>query len=466
MDKEPHVSTAVNRTAVPLDQLLAEFGGQVVTPDDPRYDAMRTVYPGQFDRRPAAIVRPKDAAQVARIVTIARENGCELAVRGGGHSNAGHGVIDGGLVLDLRDMRALDIDVEGRTAWVQGGMTTGEYTRAVVAHGLVTGFGDTPTVGIGGLTTGGGIGYLVRKHGLTIDDLLAAEVVTADGQILHTDAGTHPDLFWAIRGGGGNFGVVTRLKFRLHELESIYGGILILPATAESIEAFAAEADAAPEELSTIANIMPAPPMPFLAPEHHGSLVIMAMMVFAGPQEDGERALAPFRAIATPLADMVRQMPYSGVYPPEDVEFHPVSSSLTMFADRIDRQAAETIVKRLTSSTASTAATQLRVLGGAMARVPVDATAFAHRKSRIMVNLAAIYEDPADAPVHDAWVAEFADELRQSDHGAYVNFLADEGEERIRAAYPGATWDRLRAIKTKYDPTNFFHLNQNIPPLP
>ncbi|MER6950699.1 FAD-binding oxidoreductase [Nonomuraea sp. NPDC000554] len=453
-----------DQTLVPVAQLLSEFGEQVITPDDPRYDPARTVYQGGIDRRPAAIVRPRDAAQVSRVVSIAREHDLELAVRGGGHSNAGYGVCDGGLVLDLNDMREIDIDVEGRTAWVQAGMSAGAYTEAVGAHGFVTGFGDTGTVGVGGITLGGGIGFLVRKYGLTIDALLAAEIVTADGQILHTDADTHPDLFWAIRGGGGNFGVATRFKFRLHELESIVGGMLILPATAETIEAFAAASEAAPLELTTIGNIMPAPPMPFLPPEQHGQLIIMAMMCYAGGAEDGERALAPFRAIATPLADMVQPMPYSGMFPPDEDDFRPIASSRTMFIDRIDRATAETIVERIQASTASMAATQVRVLGGAMADVPADATAFALRQSRIMVNLAAIYEDLGEAPVHDAWVDDYVVALRQSDHGAYVNFLGDEGEARVRAAYPGGAWERLTKIKAVYDPTNLFRLNQNIPP--
>jgi FAD/FMN-containing dehydrogenase len=459
------VTTAsFDRTLAPVNQLVSEFGERVITPDDPRYESARAVYQGVIDRRPAAIVRARDAEQVARIVTIAREHGVELAVRGGGHSSAGHSVSDGGLVLDLTDLNKIDIDVAGRTAWAQGGVSAGAYTVAAGEHGLVTGFGDTGTVGIGGITLGGGIGYLVRKHGLSIDDLLAAEVVTADGQILHTDADTHPDLFWAIRGGGGNFGVVTRLKFRLHELPSIVGGMLMLPATAETIQGFAEAAEAAPLELSAIANVMPAPPMPFLPEDQHGQLVILAMMCYAGGPEDGERALAPFRALATPLADMLQTMPYSGMYPPEEDDFRPVAAARTMFLDRIDRAAAELIVERLGSAPAAMAATQFRVLGGAAAEVPADATAFALRKSRIMVNLAAIYEDLAERPVHEAWVEDYVAALRQSDHAAYVNFLGDEGEERIRAAYPNGTYERLAKIKAVYDPTNFFRLNQNIPP--
>ncbi|MGE5376866.1 MAG: FAD-binding oxidoreductase, partial [Bacteroidota bacterium] len=332
------------------------------------------------------------------------------------------------------------------------------------AHGLATGFGDTGSVGIGGITLGGGVGYLVRKYGLTIDDLLAAEVVTADGQILVVDEKNHPDLFWAIRGGGGNFGVVTRFQFRLHEIDSVYGGMLFLPATPETVSSFIALAEAAPDELSGIANVMGAPPMPFLPPEYHGKTVVMAMLIYIGDSESGERAIAPFRSIAPPIVDMIKPMRYPDIYPPEDNSYHPVAAARTMFVDSIDRSTAEMILKRLESSTAMMKAVQLRVLGGAMARVPVDATAFAHRSSKIMVNLAALYQNPEEKAMHEAWVGDFAAALEQSDHGAYVNFLGDEGVDRIRSAYPGSTWDRLVAVKTRYDPSNLFHLNQNIPP--
>jgi FAD/FMN-containing dehydrogenase len=400
------------------------------------------------------------------VVTLARETGLELAIRSGGHSLAGHSTTDGGIVLDLADMNALDIDPEQRTAWAQTGLTAGEYTTAAAAHGLATGFGDTGSVGIGGITLGGGIGYLARKHGLTIDSLLAAEVVTADGRLLRIDDQTHPDLFWAIRGGGGNFGVATRFRFRLHPLDQFVGGLLLLPATAETISGFVAAAEAAPEELSAIANVMPAPPLPFVPADQHGRLVIMATLAYAGDVEAGQRALAPFRALATPLADLVRPMPYPEIYPPEEEGGFPLAGRVlrTMFVDALDRDDAEAIVQHLEASTAPIRVAQLRVLGGAMARVPAEATAFAHRASRLMVNLAAAYERPGEAEVHQAWVDRYAAALGDGDARAYVNFLGDEGQARIRQAYPGSTWKRLAAIKARYDPTNLFHRNQNIPP--
>ena len=253
-----------------IPRLRADLTGRVIAPGDDDYDRARTVVNGAIDRRPAVIVKVADVDDVVAVVRLARETGLELAIRSGGHSGAGHSVTEGGIVLDLSDMKGLDIDVDGRTAWCETGLTAAEVTEAVGAHGLAIGFGDTGSVGIGGITLGGGVGYLVRKFGLTIDALLAAEVVTADGERLEVDAEHHPDLFWAIRGGGGNFGVATRFKYRLHELPETLGGMLILPANAETVAGFIAAAEAAPDELSTIANVMPCPPLPFVPAEHHG----------------------------------------------------------------------------------------------------------------------------------------------------------------------------------------------------
>ena len=453
------------RTEISIPQLQSELAGEVIGPDDAAYDDARKAFMPFYDeRRPAVIIRPSDAREVGYVVSLARDSGLPLSVRSGGHSGAGHSTSDGGILLDLSLMKGLEIDPAKRVAWAEAGLTAAEVTNATAAHGLAVGFGDTGSVGIGGLTTGGGVGYLVRKHGLTIDDLLAAEIVLADGRLLQVDDQRNSDLFWAIRGGGGNFGVVTRFKFRLHQVDTVTGGMLVLPATVETITGFMAAAADAPEELSTIANVMTAPPMPFLPEEAHGKVVILAMLVHAGSPEDGEKAIAPFRALATPLADMVRVMPYPEIYPPDDPEYRPVAAARTMFIDSIGEAEAELILERLNGSTAMMAACQLRALGGAMARVPDDATAFAHRQSEIMVNVAAIYGSPDEASVHEDWVADFAAALRQSDDGMYVNFVGDEGEESVRASYPGGTWDRLAAIKRRYDPMNLFRMNQNIPP--
>ncbi len=458
--------TSQTTTPPQIDELRAGLTGRVITPTDPDYDAVRGVMAGGFDLRPAAVVRVAGADDVARVIRYARDTGSELAVRSGGHSGAGHGSTDGGIVIDLRDMKRLEIDPEARTAWAETGLTAGEVTVAAAEHGLAIGFGDTASVGIGGLTVGGGIGYLVRKHGLTIDSVLAAEIVTADGETLTVDADRHPDLFWAIRGGGGNFGVVTRFQYRLQPLDRIVGGILVQPATPESLAAIMAAAEAAPEDLSGIVNVMPCPPLPFVAEEHHGSIVLFSMLCYAGEPEAGEQAMAPFRAVAEPLADMVRPMTYPEMYPPEEGEggdYHPMAAAKTMFLDHVTLPEAEAILEALAASDAAMRVVQLRVLGGAMARVPVEATAFAHRSSRIMAAIAAFYEGPDDRAAKEAWVDELMARLAQGDDGAYVNFVGDEGPERVRAAYPGATWHRLVEVKGRYDPTNLFRRNQNVP---
>jgi len=449
-----------------IPKLREVIRGEVIAPDDAMYDEARAVYYG-IDRRPAVIIRPTDADEVAYVVAVARDTGVELAIRSGGHSISGHGVSDGGIVLDLSGMKGLHIDAAKRTVWAQSGLTAGELTKAVGEHGLAVGFGDAGTVGIGGITLGGGVGFLVRKLGLTIDSLLAAEVVTADGRLVDVDAENHPDLFWAIRGGGGNFGVVTRFKFGLAEVDEAFGGMLMLPATAEVIKSFVDLAEAAPEELSGIANVMLAPPMPFLPEEQHGKPVLFGIMVYAGDPAEGEKVLAPFRTLATPLVDMLQPMSYPEIYEQLEEGGGPTPTGFvvrTMFLDSFDQDAAAAIVDRLNASTANMAVAQLRVLGGAVARVPDDATAFAHRGRKLMANVAAMYEDGSQAAVHEAWVDELAGLIERGGGGAYVNFLGDEGADRVREAYPGPTWDRLRAIKRRYDPTNLFRVNQNIPP--
>lgn len=456
---------------ISISDLRAVIDGRVIEPGDAEYDEARVVYSGGVDRRPAFIVRPANAADVSRVVNLARETGSELAVRSGGHSLPGYGVSEGGIVLDLRDMRGLEIDVKNQTAWVETGLTAGEYTAAAAEHGLATGFGDTGSVGIGGITVGGGVGYLSRKHGLTIDNLLAAEVVTADGEIRRADAQTNPDLFWAIRGGGGNFGVATRFQFKLYEIDQVLGGMLMLPVTADIICDFVAAAEAAPDELSTIANIMIAPPVPFLPAEIHGKQILMLLLVYSGDDiEEGQRIIAPFRSLAEPIADMIRPMRYMEMFTMMEGEAaNPLRPAMeTLFVNAIDRQGAEAIVNYLETSTAQVSMVQVRVLGGEIARVPPDETAFAHRDRQIMTVVYSMFARPEEASIHASRVHALADELRRSpgagEPGAYVNFMGNEGEARTREAYPGSTWDRLTAIKDRYDPTNLFRMNVNIPP--
>jgi FAD/FMN-containing dehydrogenase len=454
----------VEHQPISIPRIRGDLAGQVLGPEDPAYDLARAVFFPMFDRRPAVIVRPRDHDEVAYVVSLARTTGLELAVRSGGHSYAGHGTSDGGIVLDLSLLRFLEVDPEGGSAWAETGLRAGEVTTAAATHGLGISFGDTASVGIGGLTLGGGVGYLVRKHGLTIDALRAAELVTADGRVVQTDAEHHPDLFWAIRGGGGNFGVATRFQYRLHPVDKVTGGMLILPATPEAIASFIAAADAAPDEVSTIANVMPAPPLPFIAAEHYGEPVIVATIVYAGSPGEAKRAMEPFRGLAKPIADLIRELSYPEMYPQQDDEHRARIAARTMFVDTIDEDVADVILDRLERSTAPMPVAQLRVLGGALARVPAEATAFAHRKSRIMINVAASYANPAEAGVHESWVTDFADALCQGEPRVYVNFLGIEDEGGVRAAYPSPTWERLSAIKRRYDPTNLFRLNHNIIP--
>ena len=449
-----------------IDMLASSLRGRVISARDTTYDEARTVALGNFDRRPAAVIRVANVADVAAVINFARATDLELAVRSGGHSVGGHSGTEGGLVIDLRDLNGIEIDHAASTVWAGTGLTSGEVTRAVEQHGLIVGFGDSGTVGIGGLTLGGGVGYMVRKHGLTIDSLLAAEVVTAAGDILVVDAANHPDLFWALRGGGGNFGVVTRLKFKLNPLPAFVGGPLVLPATAENIAQFAALADAAPEALSSIAMVMPIPPVPFVPAEFHGSLALIGMMAFSGPPDAATAALAPFRAIATPIADLVGPAPYSAMYamdPPPEVR--PAVSCRSRFVDKVSVETAAKLLAALEACPSPMKMGQIRVLGGAFSRVATDATAFAHRHGKVMLGFLAMYEGGADVTAQfDRWATGAIDSVSEKNAVAYVNFLGLEGGEGLRAAYPGSPWDRLRQIKAKYDPENLFRLNQNIPP--
>jgi FAD/FMN-containing dehydrogenase len=453
-------------TADQLEQLRSSVTGQVLLVDDEGYEASRTGFYSWVQKHPAAVVKVKNAEDVSAVVNFCREHGIELAVRGGGHSSAGHSSSNGGVVIDLAEMNAIEVDVENETMWAETGAKAGPLTHALAEHGFVVGFGDTGSVGIGGITLGGGVGYLVRKHGLTIDNLLTAEVVTADGRLLRASVDENPDLFWALRGGGGNFGVATRFQYRMHKSGQGYGGMLVLPAEADVLAGFMKAAADAPEELSCIANVMTAPPMPFLPEEMHGKVIILALMYYAGEAAEGERALAPFVNLATPLANMLAPMRYADLFQGDEEGPMPAgAASQNMHMREVDVATAQTILDRLNVSSAAMAAVQLRPLGGAMARVHSLETAYAHRLAPIMVNVAALYNDTTEADMHAKWVQGTVAALDQGEQGVYVNFIGDEGPARVRAAYPGLTWGRLVQIKKKYDPENLFRLNQNISPV-
>ena len=452
--------------ADPYRALRDRLQGSLLTADDAAYEQARRTISLRSDRRPAAIVQAVCADDVASAVRFAREHGLLLAVRSGGHSLALHSVVDDALVIDLSPMKRVEIDAATQTARVEPGTTSGDLAWPAHEHGLALSTGDTRSVGMGGLTTGGGIGYLVRKHGLTIDSLLSARVVTADGRIVTASPTEHPDLFWAVRGGGGNMGVVVEFTYRLAPVSHILGGALVLPASREVVRGYLDHSLAAPDELSTLAELTKAPPAPFIPPEWVGKPVLMVLAVWSGGLEEGERALAPLRALAEPVADVVSWMPYPSIY---DFTAHlaePHGASIRMmFADDLSDESIDAMLAAAEAGTAPANLVHLRGLGGAFGRVPTDATAFAHRDRRYFVAVIAVWLDASEDPApHERWTTALWEKVRHEGHGAYVNFLEAEGADRVRDAYPTRTFERLAAVKRRYDPDNLFRLNQNIPP--
>ena len=449
-----------------LDALRSRLLGRLITPESPDYDQARRVLNFTVDRRPLAIVRAADADDVAEAVIFARDHALPLAVRSGGHSLAKLSMIDNAMIVDLSEMKQVSIDPESRIARVQPGATSGDLAGPANAFGLALSTGDTHSVGMGGLTTGGGIGYMVRKYGLAIDNLLAAEVVTADGHIVTTSADVRPDLFWAIRGGGGNVGIVTTFTFRLAPVGQILGGELLLPATREVLRGYLDYSVSAPDDLTTIANLLHAPPAPHVPQELVGQFMLSILVCWTGDLAAGEEALAPLRALATPLVDAVAPIPYPEIYRFTAHFAEPHGSAIRMmFADELSDDALDASIAAVQNASSPISLVQFRGLGGAMARVPDDATAFAHRQRRYFVAILGVWLDPAeDGAPHEAWTAKLWEEMRHEGSGVYVNFLEQEGPERIHEAYPPATFNRLAEIKRRYDPTNLFHFNQNVPP--
>lgn len=458
--------TPDTQALIDIEAFAAGISGTVITPDGEGYDAARSLRNTLYDRRPSLIVRAAGSADVARTVVFARDAGLDLSIRSGGHSFAGHSTNDDGVVLDLGAMKGLHIDPERRIAWAQAGLTAGEYTAAAAEHGLATPFGDVGSVGIAGLTLGGGIGWLVRKHGLTIDALLSVDIVTADGHLINASEDEHADLFWAVRGGGGNFGVVTRFQFKLYPVSTILGGALFMPLTRDTLSSLVPLAAAAPAELTTISFVMPAaPPAPFIPADAVGKPTLAIMFVYDGDPEAGQAALAPFRAVATPIADLAMPMPYPGIYELTKDASEPGNEIVrSVFLDTMDDAAVDAILAAMLAPSSPMSMFQIRVLGGAMAAVGTNATAFAHRRAPILVAIIGLFEDAATKPVHDAWADDFLAALRPNAIGVYSNFIADEDAARVHEAYPDLTYQRLAQVKRRYDPTNLFRLNQNIAP--
>ena len=444
----------------------AGIAGTVIRPEDAAYDEARQVHLAQIDRRPAMIVRAANAGDVARTVMFARETGLELAVRGGSHSLAGHSTSEGGIVLDLGGMKGLHIDPERRLAWAQPGLLAEEYTVAAAAHGLATPFGDTGSVGIAGLTLGGGIGWLARKHGLAIDALVSVELVTADGRLITANETEHPDLFWAVRGGGGNFGVVTRFQYRLYPVAGIFGGALFMPATKAVLQALEPIAASAPEELTTISFLMAAPPAPFIPAEVVGQQTLAIMFVYDGDPEAGAAAIAPFRQVATPAgrADRADAVPRHLRDAPRRRAARPGDASLALPVDprrgggRRDPRPPRGPQLAVRDDPDPHPGRRDGPRRCRRRRPSPIATA------AVLVTLITPFMDPAEAPVHTAWTQSYYEALRPNATGVYANFLEDEGDARVREAYPTETYRRLADVKRRYDPTNLFHMNQNIAP--
>jgi FAD/FMN-containing dehydrogenase len=460
------VSNFAQGAAPDLATLRSRLDGQLCLPGEPGYEDGRKVANLKYARQPAMIVRAASAADVVQAVRFARRHDLPLAVKSGGHSLAGHSNVDGAMVIDASRMKGISIDAGKRVARVQTGATSGDLAGPAHAYGLALSTGDAASVGLGGLTLGGGIGFMARKYGLAIDNLISVEIVTADGRLIRASEKQHSDLFWALRGGGGNFGIVTEFEFRLAPVGQVYGGVLVLPATKDVIRGYLDYAAAAPDELTTIAHVMHAPPAPFIPEERVGEVMLVIYITHTGRPGEGERDVAPLRALARPIADLVSPIPYPAMYqftrPLEEPHFALVRS---MFADAIPDTAIESILAAVSNSPGPLNIVELRALGGAVGRVAPGETAFAHREAPFMVAVLGLWEDPNEDPaVHERWTVGAWDQLKHLRRGVYVNFVSDEGEARVREAYPSATYTRLAEVKRRYDPDNFFHFNQNIRP--
>ncbi|WSP36694.1 FAD-binding oxidoreductase [Streptomyces sp. NBC_01244] len=451
-----------------LDQLTERVRGAVVTPGDEAYDEARTVYNAMIDRRPAVVVRCVNAGDVMAAVDFARENGLDLAVRGGGHSVPGFGTCDDGVVADLSAMRGVRVDPVRRTARAEGGATWGDFNAATHAFGLATTGGIISTTGVGGLTLGGGIGYLDRGLGLSCDNLVSADVVTADGQLVVASEQEHEDLFWALRGGGGNFGAVTSLEFRLSPVKNIYGGPILyeLDSAGAVLRAYRDFIADAPEQLGGFPAFQIAPPLPFIPEDRHGDTFILMVSCWAGPVEEGERALQPFHDFAPVVAEHVGVMPYPALNSafdalvPPGLQHYWKANFVTELSD--DAIAAHLVHGPRVPAVNSTV--HIYPINGACHRVAPDATAFAYRDASFATVIAGMWPDPADNEANTAWVRDYYGATApHSEEGGYVNFMADDDQDRIRANYKG-NYDRLVQVKGTYDPGNLFHLNQNIKP--
>jgi FAD/FMN-containing dehydrogenase len=439
-----------------------------VQPGDGGYEAARAVYNGMIDRHPRLIARCVDAADVITAVEFAREQGVPLAVRGGGHNVAGFGVCDGGLVVDLSRMRSVRVDPVGRTARVDGGATWGDVDHATHAFGLATPSGIISTTGVGGLTLGGGFGYLTRQYGLSCDNLRSADVVTADGRLVVASAEANADLFWAIRGGGGNFGVVTSFEFALHPVSTVYGGPVFYPveAAGDVMRFYRDFIAQAPPELSAFFGFHIAPPAPFVPEALHGATACAIVACYTGPLEEAEAAVRPIREAGPVALDLMGPLPYPALNGLFDALLPPGLQHYWKadFDQELSDEAIDVHVEFGPQVPNFMSLMHLYPLGGAVQDVGPEETAFSHRDARFVHIIAGIDTDAAAMPAHTAWVRDYWGGLHpHSAGGAYVNFLMDEGQDRIRATYRD-NYARLAAVKAAVDPGNLFRVNQNIRP--
>jgi len=451
-----------------MEGLRDRIRGEVVTPDDAQYEEARKVYNAMIDRRPHAVVRCTSTEDVVAAVDYARESGLAVAVRCGGHSVPGFGTADDAVVADLTGMRQVDVDPEGRTARAQGGNTWGTFNEATQAHGLATTGGIISTTGVGGLTLGGGIGYLARGVGLSCDNLISAEVVTADGRTLRANENENDDLFWAIRGGGGNFGVVTEFEFQLHPVSEIYGGPIFyeLEDAGTVLRFYRDFIEEAPEAFGGFPAWQIAPPLPFIPEDRHGEPFLAFVACWAGPVEEGEKMLEPLHDVAPVVAEHVGPMPYAALNSAFDALVPPGLQHYwkANFVKELTDEAIEAHLEHGPNVPAVNSTVHIYPINGACHRVAADATAFAYRDATFATVIAGMWPDPAQNEANTKWVRDYYDATAPlSEEGGYINFMADDDQDRIRANYKG-NYDRLVDVKRRYDPDNVFRVNQNIKP--
>jgi FAD/FMN-containing dehydrogenase len=452
-----------------LDAVRGAVRGSVCLPGEAGYDEARTIWNAMIDRRPAAVVRCAGAADVIGAVRFARDHDLLLAVRGGGHNIAGNAVCEGGLVIDLSPMKSVRVDPAKRTARVEPGATLGEFDKEAQAFGLATPVGINSTTGIAGLTLGGGFGWISRKYGLSVDNLLSADVVTASGDLLHASEAENPDLFWAIRGGSGNFGVVTSFEFRLHPVgPEVLSGLIVHPYSeaAQLFDGYRRFVAEAPDELTAWVVLRKAPPLPFL-PEHwHGKEIMLFALCYAGDMAAGEKAMAPLRALGEPIADVVSPHSFVGWQAAFDPLLTPGARNYWKSHDfaRINDAAVEAIVEYASKLPTPECEIFVAHLGGAVNRVARDATAYPHRDAEFVLNVHTRWHEGAQDAKCVQWARDFFNKTApHATGGVYVNFMPDDEADRTMGAY-GVNYERLAAIKAKYDPSNMFRLNQNIRP--